>query len=68
MFKIELTAMQLVRIIGLLQDASNQYNDMQNEARKDGAGEDISLAYFIISQNYKKCIASIEEQMKEQSK
>jgi hypothetical protein len=41
---------------------------MQNEARKDKAGKDISLAYFIISQNYKKCIASIEEQMKEQSK
>jgi hypothetical protein len=68
MFKIELTAMQLIRIIGLLQDASDQYSDMQNEARKDKAGKDISLAYFIISQNYKKCIASIEDQMKEQSK
>ena len=67
MFKIELDAMQLVRVLGALHESVSAYDLMVEGARKDG-DEDASFAYFIQARKYKKLIASIEDQMKEQSK
>ena len=67
MYKIELDVMQLVRVIGALQETVDGYGLMTEGARKDGE-EDVSFAYFLQAQKYKKLIASIEAQMKEQSK
>lgn len=67
MFKIELDPMQLVRVLGALHKTVSGYELMAADARKDG-DEDVSFAYFLQSRKYKKLIASIEAQMKEQSK
>jgi hypothetical protein len=67
MFKIELDPMQLVRVLGALNDTVGAYDLMVEGARKDGE-EDISFAYFLQAKKYKKIITSIETQMKEQSK
>jgi hypothetical protein len=66
-YKIELDAMQLVRVIGALQETVSGYDLMTEGARKDGE-EEVAFAYFLQARKYKKLIASIEEQMKEQSK
>lgn len=67
MFKIELDPMQLVRVLGALRETVSGYGLMAAGAREDG-DEDVSFAYFLQAQKYKKLIASIEDQMKEQSK
>ena len=67
MYKIELTALQLIKIINLLDDDVGGYDLMEESARKDGEG-DVALAYFFQARAQKKLIASIEAQMKEQSK
>ena len=67
MYKIELTALQLIKIINLLDDDVGEYELMTESARKDGEG-DVALAYFFQARAQKKLIASIEAQMKEQSK
>lgn len=67
MFKIELTAMQLIKILNLLDDNVGGYDLMAESARKDGE-RDVALAYFFQARSQKKLIASIEAQMKEQSK
>jgi hypothetical protein len=67
MFKIELDAVHLVRIIVALHDTAVEYDSMKDCANKDGEDED-ALEYFLQSRKYKNLIASIEDQMKEQSK
>jgi len=66
MYKIELDVMQLVRVIGALTDTIAGYDLMTEGARKDGE-EDAAFAYFLQARKYKKLIASIEAQMKEQA-
>ena len=67
MYKIELDAMQLVYVTSALHETVRGYGLMTEDARKDGE-EDIALAYFLQAKKYKKLIASIDAQMKEQSK
>jgi hypothetical protein len=66
-YKIELTAMQLVYVTSALHDTVSGYDLMTEGARKDGE-EEVAFAYFLQARKYKKLIASIEDQMKEQSK
>jgi len=67
MFKIELDAVQLVNVIVALHETACECDSMKEGASKDGEEED-ALEYFLQARKYKKLIASIEDQMKEQSK
>ena len=63
MYKIELTAMQLVRIVNILDGAAAEHIRASKEAKKNKDEFNAELNY-IQAQTYKKMIASIEEQIK----
>jgi len=63
MYKIELTAMQLIKIVNMLEGAAVEHIKALRKAKKNKDEFNAELNFYQ-AQTYKKMIASIEAQIK----